>query len=46
MGVEESIEIGGPVEEIFSYVSNPHNLPRWSGIVIEVKNAPVPAVLL
>ncbi len=40
MRVEESIEIGRPVEEVFSYVANPHNLPQWSGLAIEVKDAP------
>jgi len=42
MHVEESIEIGRPVEEVFAYVANPENLPEWSGLAIEVKEAPEP----
>jgi len=42
MHVEESIEIGRPVEEVFAYVANPENLPEWSGLAIEVKDAPEP----
>ena len=37
MRVEESVEINRPVEEVFSYVANPENLPEWSSIVIEVR---------
>lgn len=37
MRVEESVEINRPVEEVFSYVANPQNLPEWSGIVLEVR---------
>src|SRR5918995_2023022 len=37
MRVEESVEINRPVEEVFSYVSDPQNLPEWSGIVLEVR---------
>jgi len=37
MRVEESVEINKPVEEVFSYVANPENLPEWSGIVQEVR---------
>jgi uncharacterized protein YndB with AHSA1/START domain len=36
MRVEESVEINRPVEEVFSYVANPENLPEWSGLVLEV----------
>ncbi len=42
MRVEESIEINRPVEEVFDYVVNPENLPEWSGLAIEVKDAPGP----
>jgi Polyketide cyclase / dehydrase and lipid transport len=42
MRVEEGIEIGRPVEEVFAYVANPQNLLEWSGLVIEVKDARVP----
>ncbi len=37
MRVEESVEIDRPVEEVFSYVANPENLPEWSSIVLEVR---------
>jgi uncharacterized protein YndB with AHSA1/START domain len=36
MRLEESVEINRPVEEVFSYVANPENLPEWSGLVLEV----------
>lgn len=43
MRVEESIEIGRPLKEVFGYVSEPDNLPEWTGIAIEVrKDAPGP----
>jgi uncharacterized protein YndB with AHSA1/START domain len=35
--VEESIEINRPVEEVFSYASNPQNFPEWVATVIEVR---------
>jgi uncharacterized protein YndB with AHSA1/START domain len=35
--VEESVEISRPVEEVFSYVANPDNLPEWSGIVLAIR---------
>jgi uncharacterized protein YndB with AHSA1/START domain len=35
--VEESVEINRPVEEVFSYVANPENLPEWSSIVLKVR---------
>jgi hypothetical protein len=37
MRVEESVEIDRPVEEVFSYVANPENLPEWSSIVLDVR---------
>lgn len=37
MRVEESVEINRPLEEVFSYVANPENLPEWSGIVLDVR---------
>ena len=37
MRVEESVEINRPVEEVFTYVSDPQTLPEWSGTVIEVQ---------
>ncbi len=36
MRIEESAEINRPLQEVFDYVSNPENLPVWSGIVLEV----------
>jgi uncharacterized membrane protein len=35
--VEESVEINRPVEEVFSYASNPQNFPEWVATVIEVR---------
>jgi uncharacterized protein YndB with AHSA1/START domain len=37
MRVEESVEIDRPIAEVFEYVSDPQNLPEWSGMVIEVR---------
>jgi uncharacterized membrane protein len=34
---EESIKINRPVEEVFSYASNPENFPEWVATVIEVR---------
>ncbi len=34
---EESIEINRPVQEVFSYASNPENFPEWVATVIEVR---------
>ena len=42
MRVEESIEIRRPLNEVFDYVANPENLPEWSSLAIEVKDAPEP----
>ena len=39
MRVEESVEINRPVEEVFSYASDPEHFPEWSGIILEVQNA-------
>ena len=35
--VEETVEIGRPVEEVFAYVADPENLATWSGVVLEVR---------
>jgi uncharacterized membrane protein len=35
--VEESVEINRPVEEVFSYTSNPENFPQWAATVKEVR---------
>jgi uncharacterized membrane protein len=35
--VEESVVIGRPVEEVFSYTSNPENLPEWAATVRAVR---------
>ena len=32
-----SIEINRPLEEVFAFVSNPENMPRWSSTGSEVK---------
>ena len=42
MRVEESVEINRPPQEVFDYVANPNNLPEWSSLAIEVKDAPDP----
>ena len=34
---EESIKINRPLEEVFSYASNPENFPEWVATVIEVR---------
>jgi carbon monoxide dehydrogenase subunit G len=36
MRIEEIVEIDRPLEEVFSYVTNPENLPEWSSLVLEV----------
>ncbi len=38
MRVGENVEISRPVEEVFTYVSDPQTLPEWSGIVKEVRS--------
>jgi uncharacterized protein YndB with AHSA1/START domain len=41
--IEESVEINRPVEEVFSYATNPENFSEWVGNVIEVrKDVPGP----
>jgi carbon monoxide dehydrogenase subunit G len=37
MRIEEIVEIDRPLEEVFSYVTNPENLPEWSSLVLEVR---------
>jgi uncharacterized membrane protein len=37
MRVGENVEINRPVEEIFTYDSDPQTLPEWSGVVKEVR---------
>ena len=34
---EERVLINRPVEEVFSYTSNPQNFPEWAATVIEVR---------
>ena len=34
---EESIKINRPLEEVFSYASNPENFPEWVATVIEIR---------
>jgi uncharacterized membrane protein len=41
--VEESIEINSPLQEVFNYVSDVDNYPRWMAHVLEVrKDTPGP----
>jgi uncharacterized membrane protein len=40
--VEESVEINRPVDEVFSYTTNPENLPHWAATVREVRHADAP----
>jgi uncharacterized membrane protein len=40
--VEESVEINRPVEEVFSYTSNPENFPQWAATVVEVRQEDAP----
>jgi uncharacterized membrane protein len=41
MRLEESVEIGRPLEEVFKYVSDVGNYPQWMAHVLEVrKNTP------
>lgn len=35
--VEDSVEIDRPVEEVFTYVTNPENFPQWASPVVEVR---------
>ncbi len=35
--VEETVEIGRPVDEVFPYVADPKNLATWAGVVVEVR---------
>jgi uncharacterized protein YndB with AHSA1/START domain len=42
MHVEESVQIDRPPQEVFDYVANPENLPVWSSLAIEVKDATMP----
>ncbi len=37
MRIEEIVEIDRPPEEVFSYVTDPENLPEWSNLVLEVR---------
>jgi uncharacterized protein YndB with AHSA1/START domain len=41
--IEESVQINRPVEEVYEFVANPENLPKWTGTVIETrKDTPGP----
>ena len=37
MRAEESVEINRPLQEVFSYVANPKNIPEWSNLALEVR---------
>jgi uncharacterized protein YndB with AHSA1/START domain len=39
MNFETSVRIVRPVEEVFDYVSDPRNLPRWNSAVRDVRQA-------
>jgi uncharacterized protein YndB with AHSA1/START domain len=39
---ERIVEINRPVEEVFSYTSNPENFPEWAATVIEVHQEDAP----
>jgi uncharacterized protein YndB with AHSA1/START domain len=40
--VEESVDIDRPLEEVFSYTSNPENFPEWAATVIGVRHEDAP----
>jgi uncharacterized protein YndB with AHSA1/START domain len=40
--VEESVELNRPVQEVFSYTTNPENFPEWAATVIEVRQEDAP----
>jgi uncharacterized membrane protein len=40
--VEDNVEINRPVEEVFSYTSNPENFPQWAATVVEVRQEEAP----
>ena len=42
--VKESVVINRPVEEVFSYTSNPDNFPQWAATVIEVRHDDAPGL--
>jgi len=37
MRIEEIVEIDRPPEAVFSFVTDPENLPEWSSLVLEVR---------
>ena len=37
MKLEHELEIARPPEEVFAYLADPENLPRWQGEVLEVR---------
>src|SRR3954447_457404 len=39
ISVRAQIEIAGPIEEVFDYVSNPRNFPAWNSAVQSVQPA-------
>jgi uncharacterized protein YndB with AHSA1/START domain len=40
--VEESVQINRPVEEVFSYTTNPDYFPHWAATVREVRHEDAP----
>ena len=42
IGVEESVRINRPVEEVFSFTSKAENFPKWAATVVEVHREGAP----
>jgi uncharacterized membrane protein len=38
--IEHTIEIGRPVDEVFSFLADPDNLPQWQSGLLEVRREP------
>jgi uncharacterized membrane protein len=41
--IEHTIEIDRPVDEVFSFLADPENLPRWQSGLLEVRREPGPS---
>jgi uncharacterized protein YndB with AHSA1/START domain len=42
IGVEESVRINRPIEEVFSFASKAENFPKWAATVVEVHREGAP----
>jgi uncharacterized protein YndB with AHSA1/START domain len=42
IGVEESVRISRPIEEVFSFTSKAENFPKWAATVVEVHREGAP----